>query len=185
MPKVAFISSGFGTKIGGLGLYAEVVTNELDRIGVEPIRISLSSTPCDYQVSSTCRFPNYFVDHHFKHQLEDILLKNRPDIIHLNIASPQVVMLVMDVLEKLNHQFMLTVHSYVFLCPTDCYVKLPDLRLCNDSWFHSDCMKCIYLNQVQQKQSALTKAAKFLVDVSRSTIASPSRQPLFPLLSVS
>lgn len=90
-----------------------------------------------------------------KHNIEQLIRDEKPDIAHIGLLHRQITFSVVDVLEKYNIPVVMHLHELTAVCP--CYTMLrPDVSIC------SDCATNGYWNCVKHKCMKGSKAKSLL-----------------------
>lgn len=108
-----------------------------------------------------------------KRKLEKLILKEKPDIVHLHIFQHQISLSILDVLKKYNIPVVYTAHDLQMLCPN--YQMLSNKKVCekcmNDKYINCTINKCIkdslaksvlgtvegYFNKIYKKYDVIDK----------------------------
>ena len=61
-------------------------------------------------------------------RFEQLLLAERPDIVHINNVHKQITLSILDVCKKYNLPVAATCHDWIYICPN--YLKLHDEEIC-------------------------------------------------------
>jgi len=84
------------------------------------------------------------------------------DLIHANILNAHYPIIISRVAHKLNIPLVITVHSWVYLCPSGYNVTLPNLLPCEISTLNIKCIKCVISIAKFISESPLYTATKML-----------------------
>ncbi len=144
--------AGFGLEGGrgiyGKEIYSEVLANINLKLGNTVVRAVLgtgSSSNVDVLTVKGSKLPvvRTFYDKPLMHGLLKLCRDNKIDLIHANILNARYPFALSKVSRQLKLPLVITVHSWVYLCPTNYNVMLPKLTPCEKSPSKIACMKCM------------------------------------------
>lgn len=163
--------AGFGLEGGrgvyGKEIYCEVLAEINIKLGNMVLRVVLGgekSSSADVITLEGSRLPviRTFYDEPLANGLMKLCGKFKIDLIHANILNARYPIILSRISHKLNLPLVITVHSWVYLCPTNYNVMLPNLIPCEKSSLNIHCMKCMTSKAKLMSVFSLFTATKML-----------------------
>jgi glycosyltransferase involved in cell wall biosynthesis len=163
--------AGFGLE-GGRGVYGKEIYCELlakinEKLGNKVLKVVLGgekSASADVITLEGSRLPviRTFYDEPLANGLMKLCEKFRIDLIHANILNARYPIILSRILRKLNLPSVITAHSWVYLCPTNYNVMLPNLIPCERSLLNAHCIGCMISKAKLMCLSPLFTATRML-----------------------
>lgn len=145
--KILLISdTGFGEG-GGTGKYASIIARALEEMNINVVKLGDISNGLDRYFGIGKGLLKIFTNltKLYKDALNRLLRDYNIDLIHANILGPSNALIVSIMSRKFSLPLITTVHTYVYVCPTEMYIQLPELKPCSTwkTYIHPHCIKCI------------------------------------------
>lgn len=162
--------AGFGLEGGrgiyGKEIYSEILANINLKLGNTVVRAVLgagSGSNVDVLKIKGSKLPGLrtLYDKPLIDGLSKLCKDYKIDLIHANILNARYPFAVSKVSRQLNLPLVITVHSWVYLCPTNYNVMLPNLIQCEKSPSIITCRKCM-TTKAKLSDSRLFASAKML-----------------------
>lgn len=170
----------FHYMLGGTETFHYNLANALTEVGHEVIFFSMydkRNIPCnqdkyfvsniDYNDSNMKKFKKIktgiklIYSFEAKHNMEQLIQEEKPDIAHIGLLHRQITFSVIDVLKRYNIPVVMHLHELTAVCP--CYTMLrPNGTIC------SDCATKSYWNCVKNKCMKNSKSKSLLAFVEAS-----------------
>jgi len=144
MNILIFSDHGFGYG-GGLGVYCNILAQINRFLGNNVIKVGIYGKV------------RLFYNNAFFEFLNKIVKKNRIDLIHANILNPRVAYLFSRLMNQLKVPWVITVHTWVYLCPTEWNVRLKSFQPCCGR-VSANCVSCVV-----SEQRLLGKSSKEII----------------------
>lgn len=158
---VAIVSDWFGSG-GGLSAYSEIVADLYAEMGFNAIKVGLiSKDNVDVHFNTAPSILGRFHDQLLFKELKKLKKNRKIEFAHANILNASHGFTFANAAKKLNLPYILTAHSYIFLCPIEMYCRLPDLVPCEKPFANSHCLKCVISNS-KRENYALRKSTPSL-----------------------
>ncbi len=150
--KVAIIDdAGFGFGRPGLfgkELYVHMLAEINERIldnEVQRILVGQTATCGNVSTIAGSKVPvvRAFRDSVLERRLHDVLANKKPDILHVNVLNARYPRCIVPVAKKLGIPIVVTLHSWVYLCPTGWSVYLPELVIDSEPHPRLRCVQCL------------------------------------------
>ena len=150
--KIAIIDdAGIGSGRSGLygkELYVQVLSDINERIlRNEVVKIMLGHFENSPEVitirGSGIPVVRAFRDSVLENRLQSVLSIERPDVLHVNVLNARYPRSIVRVAKKLGIPIVVTLHSWVYLCPTGWSVYLPELSIDREPCVQFRCARCL------------------------------------------
>ena len=143
MVNVAIVSDWFGPG-GGLGAYSRLIADLYVELGFDVIKVGLiSKDEADFQLNTDPSILGRFCGQLLAKNLEELKKNRKIEFVHANILNASHGFTFANAAKKLNLPYILTTHTYVFLCPLEMYCNLPSLVPCKKPFPNNQCIKCV------------------------------------------
>ncbi len=76
--------------------------------------------------------------------LSSLIDEHNIELLHLNILNPRYVWPLSNLHRRRRIPFVLTMHSWYYLCPTGWKIKHPEMTICKKRAVNLHCLKCIF-----------------------------------------
>ncbi|MBT0159197.1 glycosyltransferase family 4 protein [Candidatus Bathyarchaeota archaeon A05DMB-2] len=141
--NVAVVSDWFGLA-GGLGVYSRIIAETYRKLGLTVVKSSIISNDLGcYQIKTTQNVIGRFHDSLMLKYLRIFKEKFKIDFIHANILNASHALAFAKAARQIGLPYILTAHTYVFLCPIEMYCRLPELVPCGNPFPNPRCFKCV------------------------------------------
>lgn len=163
--------AGFGLEGGrgvyGKEMYCEVLARINEKLRNKVHRVVLGgekSASADVITLEGSRLPiiRTVYDEPLANGLIELCGKFKIDLIHANILNARYPLILRRISRKLNLPLVITVHSWVYLCPINYNVMLPNLELCEKPSLNAHCIKCMTSKAKLMYVSPLFTATKMV-----------------------
>ena len=141
--NILFLSDTGFNPPGGAERYSNIVTSAMKKLGLNVLKASIISNGALLKFSTSSGIVRCFYNPLLEKEMKALLRKFKVDVAHLNILHPPHALICMRVLHDLKIPYIATVHSYLHICPTEYFVKLPELMPCKNPYLNLHCVKCV------------------------------------------
>lgn len=153
--KLLFLSDhGFNIG-GGAEKYSQILSESLKKIGLSLITASIECNGSQVKLSTGDDLKSKVYDKKLVTGLRALKKELGVDAVHANILEQPHALTFVKACSKLELPFVSTLHSYANICPTEYFLKLPSLSLCNNPYPNLHCIKCSYVKSKMESNSHL------------------------------
>lgn len=163
MPLTVLVLSDHGfTDGGGAEYYSKVLSDGLKRANIATITASIESDDSLLRLRTSKGIASRLHDRSLISHLKSVTDRFGVDIIHANILDQPHALAIMTAAKKLRVPYVATVHSYAHLCPTEYFVRLPEMIPCSTPYFCTHCTRCMTAVLKMNSQSTLRRMVFYL-----------------------
>lgn len=133
---------GFGVP-GGAERYSSTLRDQLRRLNLNVITASIVSKGSQIKLGTRQGILRCFQNSVLTKGLNTLVDRFDVEIVHANILDPPHVLPFLNLERKLKVPYIATAHSYIHLCPTEYFVKLPEVVPCKSPYPNRHCSRCV------------------------------------------
>lgn len=142
--KILLLSDhGFSSTRGGAERTSKLLSEELRKLRIQVVTASIETEDSQVKLSTVSGLRGRIYDRSLIQSLKSLKENLAIDMVHANILDQPHALAFMVACQRLKLPYGTTVHSYVHICPTEYFVKLPELIPCTNPYPNVHCIKCV------------------------------------------
>lgn len=128
---------------GGAEVYSRILATELRKVGVAVTTASVYTNDAHVTLPQSNGPMSRLYDRSIIRGLERVKKAYDIDLVHANILDQPNAWAFVLAAQRLRLPYVTTVHSYVHVCPTEYFVRLPEFIPCTTPYPNAHCATCI------------------------------------------
>jgi len=161
--RILFLTDHGFSAGGGAERYSRILSEELRKNQVSVITASVETQDSSEREKEQVKLRTVrglvgrICDRRLLRGLESLKENLAIDIVHANILDQPHALAFMIACQRLKLPYVTTVHSYTHICPTEYFIKLPELIPCSNPYPNAHCIKCVSSKARINKGSLIQK----------------------------